>query len=162
MTDVVVNAQKAETLSTIDLGYIVDGTIKNLTEYGAFVDIGGIDGLLHVTDMSWGRIQHPSDQFKIGDHLQVKVLKLDMKTRRFRSATNSSCPIRGQQSSKFILSIRKSRVRFRQSPNTACLSSSNRASKVWFTFRSFMVATCAKPKAVVPKRTGSRSSGSRG
>jgi len=77
LTDEVVNAQKAETMSKIDVGYIVDGTIKNLTEYGAFVDIGGIDGLLHVTDMSWGRIHHPSDQFKVGDNLQVKVLKLD-------------------------------------------------------------------------------------
>lgn len=77
MTDEVVNAQKAETLSHIDVGYIVDGTIKNLTEYGAFVDIGGIDGLLHVTDMSWGRLHHPSEMFKTGDHVQVKVLKLD-------------------------------------------------------------------------------------
>jgi len=77
LTDEVVNAQKAETLSKIDVGYIVEGTIKNLTEYGAFVDIGGIDGLLHVTDMSWGRIHHPGDVFKVGDHLQVKVLKLD-------------------------------------------------------------------------------------
>lgn len=77
ITDEAVNAQKAETLSRIDVGYIVDGTIKNLTEYGAFVDIGGIDGLLHVTDMSWGRIHHPGDQFKPGDHVQVKVLKLD-------------------------------------------------------------------------------------
>jgi len=77
ITDEVVNAQKAETLSKIDVGYVVDGTVKNLTEYGAFVDIGGIDGLLHVTDMSWGRIHHPSEMFKTGDHVQVKVLKLD-------------------------------------------------------------------------------------
>lgn len=77
LTDEVVNAQKAETMSKIEVGFIVDGTIKNLTEYGAFVDIGGIDGLLHVTDMSWGRIHHPGDQFKVGDNLQVKVLKLD-------------------------------------------------------------------------------------
>lgn len=77
ITDLVVNEQKAETLAKIEIGYIVDGVIKNLTEYGAFVDIGGIDGLLHVTDMSWGRIHHPGDQFKVGDHIQVKVLKLD-------------------------------------------------------------------------------------
>ena len=77
ITDEVVNAQKAETLSKLDIGYVIDGTVKNLTEYGAFVDIGGIDGLLHVTDMSWGRIHHPSEMFKTGDHIQVKVLKLD-------------------------------------------------------------------------------------
>ncbi|HTK27540.1 MAG TPA: S1 RNA-binding domain-containing protein, partial [Pyrinomonadaceae bacterium] len=77
ITDEVVNAQKAETLDKIDVGFVVEGTIKNLTEYGAFVDIGGIDGLLHVTDMSWGRIHHPGDLFHVGDHVQVKVLKLD-------------------------------------------------------------------------------------
>ena len=77
ITDVAVNEQKAATLNQIDIGYVVEGTIKNLTEYGAFVDIGGIDGLLHVTDMSWGRLQNPGDSFKVGEHLQVKVLKLD-------------------------------------------------------------------------------------
>jgi small subunit ribosomal protein S1 len=77
ITDEVINAQKAETLSDLEVGYIVEGTIKNLTEYGAFVDIGGIDGLLHVTDMSWGRLHHPSEMFKTGEHVQVKVLKLD-------------------------------------------------------------------------------------
>ena len=77
ITDVEVNRQKSDTLNKIDVGYVVEGTIKNLTEYGAFVDIGGIDGLLHVTDMSWGRLQNPADNFKVGEHLQVKVLKLD-------------------------------------------------------------------------------------
>lgn len=77
MTDEIVNAQKAETMSKIDVGYVIEGTIKNLTEYGAFVDIGGIDGLLHVTDMSWGRLHHPGEMFKVNDHIQVKVLKLD-------------------------------------------------------------------------------------
>lgn len=77
ITDLVINEQKSETLNKIDVGYVVEGTVKNLTEYGAFVDIGGIDGLLHVTDMSWGRLQHPGDLFKVGDHLQIKVLKLD-------------------------------------------------------------------------------------
>ena len=77
LTDEVVNAQKAETMSKIDVGYVIEGTIKNLTEYGAFVDIGGIDGLLHVTDMSGGRLQHPGDMFKVNDHIQVKVLKLE-------------------------------------------------------------------------------------
>lgn len=77
ITDIEIGQQKAETLGNIEIGYVVEGTIKNLTEYGAFVDIGGIDGLLHVTDMSWGRLQNPGDQFKVGEHLQVKVLKLD-------------------------------------------------------------------------------------
>lgn len=77
LTDEVISQQKGETLSKIEQGYVIEGTIKNLTDYGAFVDIGGIDGLLHVTDMSWGRLQNPSEMFKVGDTVQVKVLKLD-------------------------------------------------------------------------------------
>ncbi len=77
ITDLVINKQKAETLDKIEAGYIVDGTVKNLTEYGAFIDIGGIDGLLHVTDMSWGRLHRPGDLFQVNDSVQVKVLKLD-------------------------------------------------------------------------------------
>lgn len=77
LTDEVINQQKAETLSGIEEGYIVEGSVTNLTDYGAFVDIGGIDGLLHVTDMTWGRSQNPNDFFKVGDRVQVKVLKLD-------------------------------------------------------------------------------------
>jgi len=77
LTDEVVNKQKAETLGKIEEGYVIEGVVKNLTEYGAFVDIGGIDGLLHVTDMSWGRLMNPNEIFKVNDTVQVKVLKLD-------------------------------------------------------------------------------------
>ena len=79
LTDEVENARKAKTLSEIEEGYVVEGVIRNLTEYGAFVDIGGIDGLLHVTDMSWGRLQNPNELFKVNDQIQVKVLKLEPK-----------------------------------------------------------------------------------
>ncbi len=71
-----------DTLSTLDTGQIVDGVIKNLTDYGAFIDLGGIDGLLHITDMSWGRINHPSELFHIGDEIKVKVLKFDAESER--------------------------------------------------------------------------------
>ena len=77
LTDEVINEQKAATLTSIEEAYIVEGTVTNLTDYGAFVDIGGIDGLLHVTDMTWGRSQNPNDFFKVGENVQVKVLKLD-------------------------------------------------------------------------------------
>ncbi len=77
LTDEVVNKQKAETLSQVEEGYIIEGKVKSLTEYGAFVDIGGLDGLLHVTDMSWRRLQNPNQMFKPNDSVQVKVLKLD-------------------------------------------------------------------------------------
>ena len=74
--------QRRDTLQTLEVGQIVDGMIKNLTDYGAFIDLGGIDGLLHVTDMSWGRVNHPSDLFQVGDQLKVKVLKFDPDTER--------------------------------------------------------------------------------
>ena len=69
--------RKDETLGQIEEDIIVEGQIKNLTDYGAFVDLGGVDGLLHVTDMSWGRLQNPGELFKVGDTIQVKVLKFD-------------------------------------------------------------------------------------
>jgi small subunit ribosomal protein S1 len=74
--------QRRETLQTLEVGQIVDGVIKNITDYGAFIDLGGIDGLLHVTDMSWGRVNHPSEMFQVGDQLKVKVLKFDPETER--------------------------------------------------------------------------------
>ncbi|MBW2271697.1 MAG: 30S ribosomal protein S1 [Deltaproteobacteria bacterium] len=73
---------REDTLSTLSAGQIVDGVIKNLTDYGAFIDLGGIDGLLHITDMSWGRINHPSELFHVGDEIKVKVLKFDPESER--------------------------------------------------------------------------------
>jgi small subunit ribosomal protein S1 len=73
---------KAKTLQTLTEGMVVKGTIKNITEYGAFVDLGGIDGLLHITDMSWGRVNHPSEVFQVGDEVTVKVLKYNAETER--------------------------------------------------------------------------------
>src|SRR6266849_5133290 len=69
--------RKDETLGQIEEDIIVEGQIKNLTDYGAFVDLGGVDGLLHVTDMSWGRLQNPAELFRVGDTVQVKVLRFD-------------------------------------------------------------------------------------
>lgn len=73
---------RESTLETLEAGQIIDGVIKNITDYGAFIDLGGIDGLLHVTDMSWGRVNHPSELFNVGDEIKVKVLKFDPETER--------------------------------------------------------------------------------
>ncbi|MCP4244335.1 MAG: 30S ribosomal protein S1 [bacterium] len=73
---------RTETLKTLAPGQIVDGVIKNVTDYGAFIDLGGIDGLLHVTDMSWGRINHPNELFQVGEEIKVKVLKFDPESER--------------------------------------------------------------------------------
>jgi small subunit ribosomal protein S1 len=69
--------QKEETLKSLQEGETVQGVVKNITDYGAFVDLGGIDGLLHITDMSWGRVNHPSDLFDVGAEIEVKILKFD-------------------------------------------------------------------------------------
>lgn len=74
--------RRAETLATIHEGKVITGVVKNITEYGAFIDLGGIDGLLHITDMSWGRIGHPSEIFSLGDEVTVKVLNLDLERER--------------------------------------------------------------------------------
>ena len=68
---------KKETLKNLKEGAVLKGVVKNLTDYGAFIDLGGIDGLLHITDMSWGRIGHPSEMFNVGDEVRVVVLKFD-------------------------------------------------------------------------------------
>src|SRR4051812_11876646 len=73
---------KDQTLEKLKEGQIIEGIVKNLTEYGAFIDLGGIDGLLHITDMSWGRVNHPSELFQVGDHVRVKVLKFNADTER--------------------------------------------------------------------------------
>ncbi|HTL12006.1 MAG TPA: 30S ribosomal protein S1 [Bdellovibrionota bacterium] len=74
--------QRAETLKNLEEGMIVSGIVKNITEYGAFIDLGGMDGLLHITDMSWGRVKHPSELFKVGDEVKVKILKYDREKER--------------------------------------------------------------------------------
>ncbi len=76
------NAKKSVTLATLEEGTVLTGTVKNLTDYGAFVDLGGLDGLLHITDMSWGRLTHPRDLVNVGDEIQVKVLKFDKDKQR--------------------------------------------------------------------------------
>jgi small subunit ribosomal protein S1 len=77
-----INARKSSTLEHLVEGAVVTGAVKNLTEYGAFVDLGGIDGLLHVTDMSYGRVTHPSELVHVGDEVTVKVLKFDRSRER--------------------------------------------------------------------------------
>jgi small subunit ribosomal protein S1 len=76
------NAKRSTTLEQLGEGAVLTGTVKNLTDYGAFVDLGGIDGLLHITDMSWGRLTHPRDLVNVGDEIQVKVLKFDKDKQR--------------------------------------------------------------------------------
>ncbi len=74
--------QKKETLANLRDGVRMPGVVKNITDYGVFVDLGGIDGLLHITDISWGRVNHPSEHFAVGDEIEIIVLKFDRETER--------------------------------------------------------------------------------
>lgn len=83
---------KEKTLASLAEGQIVEGVVKNITEYGAFIDLGGIDGLLHITDMSWGRVSHPSELFAIGDKVRVMVLKFDQEHERVSLGLKQTMP----------------------------------------------------------------------
>jgi small subunit ribosomal protein S1 len=76
------DSKRTSTLDSIEEGKIVEGIVKNITEYGVFVDLGGVDGLLHITDISWGRVKHPSELFSIGDKITVKILSFDIERER--------------------------------------------------------------------------------
>ncbi|MDL2286583.1 30S ribosomal protein S1 [Desulfococcaceae bacterium OttesenSCG-928-F15] len=73
---------RSKTLSNLEESKVMEGTVKNITEYGVFVDLGGVDGLLHITDISWGRVKHPSELFDVGDKITVKVLSFDLERER--------------------------------------------------------------------------------
>src|SRR6478736_5603423 len=75
-------ARKRETLQLLEEGRVLRGVVKNLTDYGAFVDLGGLDGLLHITDMAWKRVKHPSEVVKVGDEIDVRILKFDRERSR--------------------------------------------------------------------------------
>jgi small subunit ribosomal protein S1 len=74
--------KRTATLSSITENKVVDGFVKNITEYGVFVDLGGVDGLLHITDISWGRVKHPAEMFSVGDKIKVKILSIDKEKER--------------------------------------------------------------------------------
>ncbi len=83
---------REETLKVVKEGDLVEGTVKNLTDYGAFIDLGGMDGLLHITDISWGRIGHPSEKLSIGDRIKVKVLHFDKEKEKVSLGLKQAMP----------------------------------------------------------------------
>ena len=76
------SAERETLLANLEEGHEIKGIVKNLTDYGAFVDLGGVDGLLHITDMAWKRVKHPSEIVNVGDEINVKVLKFDKEKQR--------------------------------------------------------------------------------
>ena len=97
---------KEQTLKVLEEGKVLEGVVKNITDYGAFVDLGGLDGLLHITDMSWGRVRHPSELFKVGDKVKVVVLKYDLaRARLARHEADHGRPV-GQSAEKYPVGAR--------------------------------------------------------
>ena len=94
--------QRAETLARLHEGLVCEGKVRSLTKYGAFIDLGGVDGLLHVSEMSWGRVAHPSDVCKVGETLRVVVLEIDMEKRRISLGRREILPDPWKEAAKTI------------------------------------------------------------
>jgi small subunit ribosomal protein S1 len=105
------------------------GVVKNITDFGAFIDLGGVDGLLHITDMSWGRISHPSEMVQIGMELEIKVLDIDWERERISLGLKQLQNYPWKDVARSTRSVRASTARSSRSPTTARSSSSSRASK---------------------------------
>ena len=103
------SAERSALMDNLQEGAVVRGTVKNLTDYGAFVDLGGIDGLLHITDMAWKRVKHPSEVVKVGDEIDVRILKFDRERSRVPRAQAARRRPVGEHSA--ALSARHPRVR---------------------------------------------------
>ena len=98
---------KKEILKVLEEGVILEGTVKNITSYGAFVDLGGIDGILHISDMSWGRINHPSEVVKVGDRIKVAVLRFDAERERISLGMKQISPDPwGSVAEKYAVGVR--------------------------------------------------------
>jgi small subunit ribosomal protein S1 len=91
------NKLREKMRSRLEEGQIIKGAITNITDYGLFIDMGGMDGLCHITDLSWGRVSHPSKLYKVGQELEVKVLKYDMEHDRVSLGVNSCARTRGRR-----------------------------------------------------------------
>ena len=125
---------KKETLKNLKEGAVLKGVVKNLTDYGAFIDLGGIDGLLHITDMSWGRIGHPSEMFNVGDEVHVVVLKFDPAHERVTLGLKQIQEDPWHRADeKYPVGTRVKGKVVSASPTTARSSRSSRASKAWST-----------------------------
>ena len=91
-------AQKREIISKLEKGQVLEGTVKNITTYGVFIDLGGVDGLIHITDLSWGRVKHPSEVVELDQKLNVVILDFDNEKNVSPSVSSSSSPIPGMPS----------------------------------------------------------------
>ena len=125
--------QRNELLATLKEGQVLSGVVKNITDYGAFVDLGGLDGLLHVTDISWRRVNHPSEVLGVGQTVEVQVIRFNRETQRISLGMKQLEADPGRASSSSIRSAPSSPAASPTSPTTAPSWSSSRGWKVWST-----------------------------
>ena len=133
--------EREQLMDKLQEGAILKGVVKNLTDYGAFVDLGGIDGLLHITDMAWKRVRHPSEVVNVGDELDVRVLKFDRERNRVSLGLKQLGEIRGTTSAVVTRPTAASSARSPTSPITVRSLRSSRASKAWCTSRRWIGPT---------------------
>jgi len=122
-------------METLTEGQVVHGHVKNVTEYGAFVDLGGIDGLLHLTDLSWGRVKHPSDVVKPEQELDVIILKFDKEKQRVSLGLKQLMADPWVNAAERYRPAEKSTGRSSESSTTAFSSSWSKVSRDSYTFR---------------------------
>ena len=125
---------------------IVHGVVKNITEYGAFVDLGGIDGLLHITDMSWRRDRHPSEVVQVGQEVEPPRCSSSTPRRTASAQSSSSATIRGSDRAAVTRTARSCSARSPTSPTTARSSRSSPASRAWCTSRRWTGRTRTSPR----------------
>ena len=138
--------EREKLLETLQEGAVVKGVVKNITDYGAFVDLGGIDGLLHITDMAWRRVRHPSEVVEVGQELDVRVLKFDREHNRVSLGLKQLGEDPWDGIARRYPPTPACSARSPTSPITARSSRSSRASKAW----------CTCPKWTGPTRTSTR------
>ena len=149
------SAERSALMENLQEGAVVKGTVKNLTDYGAFVDLGGIDGLLHITDMAWKRVKHPSEVVKVGDEIDVRILKFDRERSRVSLGPQAArARIRGRTLPAVIRRTRACSARSRTSPTTARSWRSRTASKVSSTSPRWTgpTRTSIRPRWCTPAR----------
>ena len=122
--------QRQELVQNLEEGQVIDGVVKNITDYGAFVDLGGIDGLLHVTDIAWRRVNHPTEVLNIGQQVKVKIIKINHETHRISLGMKQLLddPWQGIEA-KYPGRRASSRAASPTSPTTAPSSNWSRASR---------------------------------
>lgn len=157
------SAEREALLESLQEGQQVKGIVKNLTDYGAFVDLGGVDGLLHITDMAWKRIKHPSEIVNVGDEIDVKVLKFDRERNRVSLGLKQlgedpwvAIKARYPEGTRVM-------ARVTNSPTTAASPSWKRAWKAWYTSPKWTgpTRTSIRRKSSSWRRSGSSGSGHR-